>query len=103
VFDDAGIEERFLDCASRLLRRSEAEMQMRRLAPLGMTGFWLLAYVFVRLKKSLGDFTGIPSGAAGYSDDRLLGTIFWIEAVGHLVDGAAEDGGDLGYFADELG
>ncbi len=34
------IEERFLDCASRQLRRSEVEKQKRRLASLGMTGFW---------------------------------------------------------------
>jgi hypothetical protein len=31
------IEEGFLDCASRLLRRSEAEKQLRRLTALGMT------------------------------------------------------------------
>jgi hypothetical protein len=36
------IEEGFLDCASRLLRRSEAEKKMRRLASLGMTVFCLL-------------------------------------------------------------
>jgi hypothetical protein len=36
------IEEGFLDCASRLLRRSEAEKKKRRLASLGMTGLGYL-------------------------------------------------------------
>jgi hypothetical protein len=33
----AGIEERFLDCASRQLRGSEVEKQKRRFGSLGMT------------------------------------------------------------------